>query len=70
LHVGATLIVERERHKPIVIGRQGSMLRTIGTDARKAIEALVGRRVFLEVFVKVEENWRMEPRSVRGLGFH
>jgi GTP-binding protein Era len=68
-YIGATLYVERESHKAIVIGRSGAMLRTIGADARRQIEAMSGRKVFLEIRVKTLPGWRDREPSLRRLGF-
>ena len=65
--ISATVIVERESHKPIVIGQGGSMLKKIGSAARKEIETMSGRKVFLELRVKVQKNWREDERAVRQL---
>jgi GTP-binding protein Era len=65
--ISATVIVERESHKPIVIGQGGSMLKKIGSMARKEIETMSGRKVFLELRVKVRKNWREDERAVRQL---
>jgi GTP-binding protein Era len=67
--IALTIFVERESHKGIVIGRGGSMLKKIGTAARKEIEAMSGRKVFLELRVKVEADWRNKPNSLRQFGF-
>ena len=56
--ISAAIFCEREGQKAILIGKQGSMLKQIGTAARKDIEGLLGTRVFLEIFVKIQENWR------------
>lgn len=66
-YIYATVIVERESHKPIVIGQGGSMLKKIGSAARKEIETMSGRKIFLELRVKVLKNWREDERSVRHL---
>ena len=66
-YIAATVIVERESHKPIVIGQGGSMLKKIGSAARKEIETMSGRKVFLELRVKVRKNWREDERAVRQL---
>jgi GTPase len=56
--ISATVYVEREGHKKIIIGVKGSMLKEIGTRAREEMERLFDRKIFLELFVKVQENWR------------
>jgi GTP-binding protein Era len=65
--IAAAIFVEREGQKAILIGNQGSMLKKIGTSARKDIEALLGTRVFLELFVKVQEEWRASRGFVEDL---
>ncbi|HVN09545.1 MAG TPA: GTPase Era [Patescibacteria group bacterium] len=65
--IHATIYVDREGQKGIVIGRAGAMLKTIGTEAREELEQLLGRRVFLELFVKVRPNWRDQAAIVREL---
>jgi GTP-binding protein Era len=65
--ISATVIVERETHKPIVIGQGGKMLKKIGSAARKEIEIMSGRKVFLELRVKVRKNWREDEQAVRQL---
>ena len=67
LTIMATVYVEREGQKAILIGSKGSTLRNIGTLARQDIEAMLGRKVFLEIFVKVRENWRENPRFLNEL---
>jgi GTP-binding protein Era len=64
-YIEATLFVERDSQKGIVIGKGGSMLREIGTFARKEIEALTGRKVFLKLRVKVLRNWRNDPKALK-----
>jgi GTPase len=56
--IAATIFVERDGQKAIIIGKQGSVLKRIGTEARRQIERLLGTKVFLELFVKVNEGWR------------
>ncbi len=68
-YIMATLLVEKESQKGIVIGKGGEMLKTIGTAARREIEAMTGRKVFLEMRVKVEKNWRDNPEALKRLGF-
>jgi GTP-binding protein Era len=68
-YVAATLLVERESQKAIVIGKAGSMLRELGTLARQQIEAMSGRKVYLDLRVKVLPGWRNDERALRRLGF-
>jgi GTP-binding protein Era len=68
-YIAATLFVERESHKPIVIGQGGEMLKKIGSTARQEIEKMSGRKVFLELRVKVQKNWRTNADDIRGMGF-
>ena len=65
--IAAAIFVEREGQKAILIGKQGTMLKQIGTAARKEIEHLLGTRVFLELFVKVREDWRSSRGFVEEL---
>jgi GTP-binding protein Era len=65
--IQASLIVEKQNHKKIVVGAGGSMLKKIGSEARAEIEALLERQVFLGLFVKVIENWTEDPKRVREL---
>jgi GTP-binding protein Era len=60
--------VERESQKRIIIGRGGARLKEIGTEARRDVERLVGHKVYLELFVKVEEGWRDSPRALSEMG--
>ncbi len=68
-YIAATLLVERESQKPIVIGKGGEMLKRIGTTARQEIEKMSGRTVFLDLHVKVLENWRDNPALLKRLGY-
>jgi len=67
--IEATLWVERESHKPIVIGKQGATLKRISTEARKDMERLYGGKVFLQVWVKVRRRWTDDERLLRQLGY-
>jgi len=67
--IRATIQVERESQKGIVIGDKGRRLKEIGRLAREEIEDLLGARVFLELWVKVEKGWREDPRALRRLGY-
>jgi GTP-binding protein Era len=68
-YIEATLFVERESQKGIVIGEGGKMIKKIGSTARKDIEAMSGRRVYLRLRVKVKKNWRNDPNALRLFGF-
>ncbi|MBN1438088.1 MAG: GTPase Era [Anaerolineales bacterium] len=67
--VEATIFVERESHKAIVIGKGGSMLKRIGTDARRKIEAMSGRKLYLQLRVKALPGWRDREDALRRLGY-
>jgi GTP-binding protein Era len=69
LHVAATIHVERDSQKGILIGRRGQMLKTIGQEARKAIEAYLGKALFLELHVRVERDWTRSDKGLRKVGF-
>ena len=58
VHIQATIMVERDSQKGIIIGKGGAMLKKIGTMARRDIELMLGDKVFLETWVKVKKNWR------------
>ena len=67
VRIAATIYVERAGQKGIVIGAKGAMLKTIGTSARVEIEKLLGRKVFLELFVKVRPDWRQSPEFLNAI---
>lgn len=69
VHVMATIIVERDSQKGIIIGKQGSMLKEVGKRARVDIENLLGTKVFLELWVKVQKDWRNKMSQLRDFGF-
>jgi len=69
IHIMAVIYVERDSQKGILIGREGSMLKKIGSQARKDIETFFGKRVYLELFVKVEPNWRNRENKLREFGY-
>ncbi len=68
-YISATIYVERESHKKIILGREGSMLKRIGQAARQEIEHFLGTRVYLELWVKVRPRWRRDERTLRYLGY-
>jgi GTPase len=70
IRIRATVYVDREGQKGILIGKGGSALKKIGTSARKELEAILGVKIFLELYVKVLKNWRDNPQIVRQLDWH
>ncbi len=69
IHIMAVIYVERDSQKGILIGRQGSMLKKVGMQARKEIEQFFGKSVYLELFVKVEANWRNRENKLKAFGY-
>jgi GTPase len=70
VRIEATLNVERDTQKKILIGHKGAMLKKIGTEARKELESILSAKVFLGLFVKVAQDWRDNPQRVRELDWH
>lgn len=68
--ITATIIVERDSLKSIIIGKQGKMLKSIGSKARQDIEKMIGKKVYLDLFVKTIKNWRDKEKYLRELGFY
>ena len=68
IHIMAVVYVERDSQKGIIIGHAGSAIKKIGVEARKDIETFFGKRVYLEIFVKVEPNWRNRDNKLRQFG--
>ncbi|MDY6837149.1 MAG: GTPase Era [Thermodesulfobacteriota bacterium] len=69
IDIQATIHVEKETQKPIIIGKGAKMLKRIGTHARKDIERMVGCKVFLKLFVRVQKNWTRDSRAIRRFGY-
>lgn len=69
IHIMAVIYVERDTQKGILIGHGGKMLKKVGMEARKDIEAFFGKSVYLEMFVKVEDNWRNRESKLRQFGY-
>jgi GTPase len=69
IHIRAQIIVERDSQKGIIIGKGGTMLKRIGYDARRDIEAFVGKKVFLKTFVKVDKDWRADATKLKKYGY-
>lgn len=70
VRINATIYVERESQKPIIIGANGQMIKQIGTLARKELEKVLGKHVFLGLWVKVKENWRNNKEALYYFGYH
>jgi len=68
--IRALIITNRKSHKPILIGKGGSMLKRVGTQAREDIEEFLQQKVFLELFVKIKENWRDDDLFLKNMGYH
>ncbi|MBO5748282.1 MAG: GTPase Era [Bacteroidaceae bacterium] len=69
IHIMAVIYVERDTQKGIIIGRRGEKIKQVGTEARKEIERFFDKRVFLEIFVKVEDDWRNRENKLRAFGY-
>jgi GTP-binding protein Era len=67
--IHATVHVERDSHKKIIVGKGGQMIKILGQEARKDIERMLGTRVYLELFVRVDKNWSQNERMLRELGY-
>ena len=67
--IDATVVVEKASHKPIVLGKHGAMIKSIGIHARESIEKLLDGKVFLTLWVKVKEDWRNNPSVLNELGY-
>ena len=68
-HINATIVVERPSQKGIIIGKQGKMIKRIGQEARRDIEALIEDKVYLELWVKVKKDWRNKEQILKQYGF-
>lgn len=69
IRINAVIYVERDSQKGIIIGQGGKMLKKVGIEARKDIEAFFEKKVFLELFVKVEKDWRNKDRVLKDFGY-
>lgn len=69
IHINACVVVERESHKPILLGAGGQHMKRIATEARQKIADMVGKPVFLEVFIKVRKGWSEQESTLRDLGY-
>ena len=69
IHLHANIYCDKASHKTIIIGKQGAMLKLIGTQARRELQGILGAGMFLELWVKVKEGWRDSPAAMRDLGY-
>jgi len=69
IHINAVIYVERDSQKGIIIGHQGVALKKVGTESRKALEKFFGKSVYLEVFVKVDKDWRSSEKELGSFGY-
>ncbi|HAA00220.1 MAG TPA: GTPase Era, partial [Flavobacteriales bacterium] len=67
--ISAVIYVSRDSQKGIIIGHQGKMIKKLGTLARKEMEEMLNKKVFLELFVKVMKNWRDDERHLKNFGY-
>ncbi len=70
IHINAVIYVERESQKGIIIGHQGVALKRVSTEARKSLEKFFGKSIHLEVFVKVDKDWRSSDRALKAFGYN
>jgi len=69
INIRSVIMVERKTQKGILIGHQGKAIRRVGTEARKDLEKFFGKKIFLDLFVKIDKNWRHDERKVKGYGY-
>ena len=69
IHINAVIYVERESQKGIIIGAQGKALKKVSTEARKSLEQFFGKSIYLEVFVKVDKDWRNSTKELKTFGY-
>ena len=70
IHINAVLYVERDSQKGIIIGHQGIALKKVSTESRKALEKFFGKNIYLEVFVKVDKDWRSSDKELNSFGYN
>jgi len=70
VHINAVIYVERDTQKGIIIGHQGMALKKVSTEARKSLERFFGKKIFLEIFVKVDKDWRNSPKELDQFGYN
>ena len=70
IKIEATIYDERDSQKGIIIGHQGIALKKVSTEARKALEKFFGKKIFLQIFVKVDKDWRSNQRELDSFGYN
>ena len=70
IHINAVIYVERESQKGIIIGHQGVALKRVSTEARKSLEKFFGKSIYLEIFVKVDKDWRNSDKALKAYGYN
>ncbi len=70
IHINAVIYVERDSQKGIIIGHQGTALKKVSTEARKSLEHFFGKSIYLEIFVKVDKDWRNSERELNNFGYN
>ena len=70
VHINAVIYVERDSQKGIIIGHQGTALKKVSTEARKSLEHFFGKKIYLEIFVKVDKDWRNSQKELTGFGYN
>ena len=70
IRINAVIYVERESQKGIIIGHQGFALKKVSTESRKALEKFFGKPIFLEIFVKVDKDWRSSEKELNSFGYN
>ena len=69
IYIKALIYVERDSQKGIIIGHEGAALKRVATDARRDLEKFFGKRIFLEIYVRVDKDWRNSDRQLRRFGY-
>ena len=70
IHINAIIYVERDSQKGIIIGHQGVALKKVSTESRKSLEKFFGKSVYLEIFVKVDKDWRSSEKELDSFGYN
>ena len=70
IRISSVIYVERESQKGIIIGHQGVALKKVSSEARKSLEKFFGKKIYLEIFVKVDKDWRSSDRALKAFGYN